>query len=47
MQRDPLKVALPDGKPISDTQKTAFVEKTSDLFAQLDAFHNTHVAKLD
>ena len=47
VQRDPLKVALPDGKPINDAQKTAFTETTRDLFGQLDTFHNTHIAKLD
>jgi murein DD-endopeptidase MepM/ murein hydrolase activator NlpD len=47
VQHDPLKVALPDGKPVSETQKTAFVEITRDLFAQLDTFRNTHIAKLD
>jgi murein DD-endopeptidase MepM/ murein hydrolase activator NlpD len=47
VQRDPLKVALPDGKPISDAQKTAFADATRDLFGQLDTFHNTHIAKLD
>jgi murein DD-endopeptidase MepM/ murein hydrolase activator NlpD len=47
VQRDPLKVALPDGKPISEAQKTAFVEITRDLFGQLDTFRNTHIAKLD
>ncbi len=47
VQRDPLKVALPDGKPVSDAQKTAFAEKTNDLFGQLDMLRNTRVAKLD
>ena len=47
IQRDPLKVALPDGKPIKEEQRTAFMEKTSDLFGQLDTFHNTHIARLD
>jgi murein DD-endopeptidase MepM/ murein hydrolase activator NlpD len=47
VQRDPLKVALPDGKPINDAQKTVFVEKTRDLFGQLDMLRNTRVAKLD
>lgn len=47
IQRDPLKVALPDGKPVSDAQKTAFMESTRDLFAQLDMLRNTRVAKLD
>jgi murein DD-endopeptidase MepM/ murein hydrolase activator NlpD len=47
VQRDPLKVALPDGKPISEAQKTSFADSTRDLFAQLDTLRNTHVAKLD
>jgi murein DD-endopeptidase MepM/ murein hydrolase activator NlpD len=47
IQRDPLKVALPDGKPVSQEQMTAFTEKTGELFARLDDFRNTHVAKLD
>lgn len=47
VQRDPLKVALPDGKPISAAQKTAFAETTRDLFGQLDTFRNTRIAKLD
>ncbi|ADE12675.1 Peptidase M23 [Sideroxydans lithotrophicus ES-1] len=47
VQRDPLKVALPDGKPISETQQAAFTAATSPLFAELDTFHNTRIAKLD
>jgi murein DD-endopeptidase MepM/ murein hydrolase activator NlpD len=47
IQRDPLKVALPDGKPISESQKTAFADRTRDLFGQLDTFRNTRIAKLD
>ncbi len=47
VQRDPLKVALPDGRPISEAQKTSFLDSTRDLFAQLDTYRNTHVARLD
>lgn len=47
VQRDPLKVALPDGKPISDVQKTVFELATQQLFGQLDTFHNTRIARLD
>lgn len=47
VQRDPLKVALPDGRPISDAQKSAFADATRDLFEQLGMFRNTRVAKLD
>jgi murein DD-endopeptidase MepM/ murein hydrolase activator NlpD len=47
VHRDPLKVALPDGKPISEAQQTAFVEVTRDLFGQLDTFRSMRIAKLD
>jgi murein DD-endopeptidase MepM/ murein hydrolase activator NlpD len=47
IQRDPLKVALPDGKPVSKEQMAAFTETTIELFARLDTFRNTHVARLD
>lgn len=47
VQRDPLKVALPDGKPVSSEQMTEFAEKTRELFAQLDEFRGTHIARLD
>ncbi|MBU4569608.1 MAG: M23 family metallopeptidase, partial [Alphaproteobacteria bacterium] len=47
VQRDPLKMVLPDGKPISDAQRTAFSESTRDLNARLSLLHNTRIAKLD
>lgn len=47
VHRDPLKVALPDGKPISDVQKTMFVESTRDLHTRLSLLRNTRIAKLD
>lgn len=47
VQRDPLKVALPDGKPVSEAQMDAFTEKTGELFARLDALRDTRIAKLD
>ncbi len=47
VQRDPLKVALPDGKPISEAQRATFMEATGSLFSQLDMLHNSHIAKLD
>lgn len=46
VQRDPLKVALPDGKPVSDAQMPAFAESTRDLFARLDMLRDTQVASL-
>lgn len=47
IQRDPLKIALPDGKPISEAQRTAFSEATHDLNARLSLLRNTRIAKLD
>ena len=46
-QRDPLRVALPDGAPISQDQKTAFVESTRELNERLAMLRNTRLAKLD
>jgi len=47
VHRDPLKVALPDGKPVSDAQKMVFVESTRDLHTRLSLLRNTRIAKLD
>ncbi|GAB5604403.1 peptidoglycan DD-metalloendopeptidase family protein [Sideroxyarcus sp. TK5] len=47
IQRDPLKIALPDGKPISEVQRTAFTESMRDLDARLSLLRNTRIAKLD
>jgi murein DD-endopeptidase MepM/ murein hydrolase activator NlpD len=46
-QRDPLRVALPDGAPVSAAQKTAFLETTRELNDRLSMLHNTRLAKLD
>lgn len=46
-QRDPLHVALPDGSPISEAQKAAFLESTRDLNERLAMLRNTRLAKLD
>jgi murein DD-endopeptidase MepM/ murein hydrolase activator NlpD len=47
IQRDPLKVSLPDGKPIEEVQRNAFMEVTRELDARLALLRNTHIAKLD
>jgi murein DD-endopeptidase MepM/ murein hydrolase activator NlpD len=47
VQRDPLKVALPDGKPVSELQKTVFMESSRDLHTRLSLLRNTRIAKLD
>jgi len=47
VHRDPLKVALPDGRPVSEAQKMVFVESTRDLHTRLSLLRNTRIAKLD
>ncbi|MFA5826173.1 MAG: M23 family metallopeptidase, partial [Gallionellaceae bacterium] len=47
MQRDPLRVALPDAAPISAAQKTAFLDNTRELNERLAMLRNTRLAKLD
>ncbi|MDP2759597.1 MAG: M23 family metallopeptidase [Sideroxyarcus sp.] len=47
VQRDPLKVALPDGKPISAAQQLVFMETTQILHTRLSLLHNTRIAQLD
>lgn len=46
-QRDPLRVALPDSKPIPASQRTAFLEATRSLTDSLSLLRNTSLAKLD
>lgn len=46
-QHDPMRVALPDATPISDSQKAAFRQATHNLNAQLGLLHNTSLALLD
>jgi murein DD-endopeptidase MepM/ murein hydrolase activator NlpD len=47
IQRDPLRVALPDGTPISEAQKAAFLEGTQELNDRLAMLRNAKLAKLD
>jgi len=47
IQRDPLKIALPEGKPISEAQRTAFTESSRNLEVRLSLLRNTRIAKLD
>lgn len=46
-QRDPLRVALPDSKPIPASQLAAFHEATRSLTDNLSLLRNTSFAKLD
>jgi murein DD-endopeptidase MepM/ murein hydrolase activator NlpD len=47
IQRDPLRVALPDGTPISEAQKAAFLEGTQEMNDRLAMLRNAKLAKLD
>ncbi len=46
-QRDPLRVALPDARPISEQQISAFQEATLNMNSRLSMLHDTSLAKLD
>lgn len=46
-QRDPLRVALPDGTPVSASQKSAFLETASSHIQQLAMLRDTSLTKLD
>jgi len=46
-QRDPLRVALPDAKPIDSADLAAFQPVANDLVARLNLLRNTNLAKLD
>jgi len=46
-QHDPLRVALPDAKPISPAQAAAFTPVAENFLARLDLLRNTNLAKLD
>lgn len=47
VQRDPLRVAMPDAKPISSSQKAAFEESNRSLYARLGLMRDVNLAKLD
>jgi len=46
-QHDPLRVALPDAKPISASQSAAFKPVADGFVARLELLRNTNLAKLD
>ena len=46
-QRDPLRVALPDAKPIVNFQKVAFQEATDSLLTRLGLLRNVNLSRLD
>ena len=46
-QRDPLRVALPDAKPIDNASKAAFQTAADSFVARLNLLRNTNLAKLD
>jgi murein DD-endopeptidase MepM/ murein hydrolase activator NlpD len=47
VQRDPLRVALPDAKPIDSTYLAAFQPVAEEFVARLNLLRNTNFAKLD
>ena len=47
IQRDPMRVALPDASPISTAQMPAFRQDTQALISRLGLLHNTMLAQLD
>jgi len=46
-QRDPLRVALPDAKPINPAQIASFKPVADNFLARLDLLRNTNLAKVD
>jgi len=46
-QRDPLRVALPDARPISAQQRAAFQQKSHELSGRLAMLRDARLAKLD
>lgn len=47
VQRDPLRVALPNAAPVSPSQKAAFAETTRNLMERLDVLSSVSLAQLD
>lgn len=47
VQRDPLRIALPNAAPVSASQKTAFDAASRSLLGRLDLLSNTSLAQLD
>jgi murein DD-endopeptidase MepM/ murein hydrolase activator NlpD len=46
-QRDPLRIALPDAKPIDSADLAAFQPVANDFVARLNLLRNTNLALLD
>lgn len=46
-QRNPLRITLPDAKPVDKADKAAFQAVADDLMARLNLLRNTNLAKLD
>lgn len=45
--RDPMRIALPDAKPIGGANKIAFQSVADDFISRLELLRNTNLAKLD
>ena len=46
-QRNPMRVALPDAKPIDNADKAAFRSVADEMVARLNLLRNTNLARLD
>lgn len=46
-QRNPMRVALPDARPVDQADRAAFKTVADDLVARLNLLRNTNLAKLD
>lgn len=46
-QRNPMRVALPDAKPINNADRVAFQSVAEDMVTRLNLLRNTNLAKLD
>ncbi len=46
-QRNPMRVALPDAKPVENADRAAFQSVANDLVARLNLLRNTNLAMLD
>lgn len=47
LQRDPLRVALPNSQPVRSADRTAFLASAENLIARINQLRNTNLAKRD
>ncbi len=47
VQRDPLRVALPNAQPVKAADRDAFLAVADNFVARINQLRNTNLAKLD